>query len=56
MKRRTFLRGTAALGSVAFAGPMFPLQTAAPTDKTLTRVKRTTRFGKNGIMIPDEGS
>ncbi len=55
MKRRTFLRGTAALGSAALAGPAFSLGTTTPADREVTGVQRTTPFGKNGIMIPDEG-
>ena len=55
MKRRSFLRGTAALGSVALTGPMFSLPAPPFTDKEATGVQRSTPFGKNGVMIPDEG-
>ena len=55
MKRRSFLRGTAALGSVALARPIFSLPTATSTDREVTGVQSTTPFGKNGVMIPDEG-
>jgi beta-galactosidase len=34
---------------------MFPLQTATPPAREATGVQRTTPFGKNGVMIPDEG-
>ena len=55
MKRRTFLRGTAALGSVALAGPMFSLPVPPSKDRKAIGVQRSTPFGKNGVMIPDEG-
>ncbi|HWB83955.1 MAG TPA: hypothetical protein VG675_07425 [Bryobacteraceae bacterium] len=60
MKRRTFLRGSAALGSAAAAGAIFSLTSepsAAQTSEspTLVGVSRTTPFGANGMMIPDEG-
>jgi beta-galactosidase len=58
MKRRSFLRGTVATGSAAFASRTTRLA-AAPT--ALQRgapsigVSRTTPFGANGVMIPDAG-
>lgn len=55
MKRRTFLRSAAAVGSAALAKPLFSLSADAPVTKEATGVQRTTPFGKNGIMIPDEG-
>src|SRR5580693_7839154 len=55
MRRRSFLRGTAAIGSAALAGPMLSLSKAATTEKQVTGVQRTTPFGKNGVVIPDEG-
>jgi beta-galactosidase len=55
MKRRSFLRGTAALGSVALASPMFSLPPASIPEKESTGVQRTTPFGNLGAMIPDEG-
>jgi hypothetical protein len=55
MKRRTFLRGTAALGSAALAKPLFSFRPASAADRASTGVQRTTPFGENGVMIPDEG-
>ena len=55
MNRRTFLGSTAALGSVAFAGPLISLSTAESPAEVVTGVQHTTPFGANGIMIPDEG-
>lgn len=55
MKRRTFLRSATAVGSATLAKPLFSLSTDAPPAKEATGVQRTTPFGKNGIMIPDEG-
>jgi beta-galactosidase len=55
MKRRNFLRGTVAIGSVALARPMLSLPTAGPTVNEASGVQRTPPFAKNGIMVPDEG-
>ena len=55
MKRRTFLRGAAVVGSAALAKPLCSLSTGPLATQEATGVQRTTPFGKNGIMIPDEG-
>lgn len=55
MKRRTFLRGAAVVGSATLAKPLFSLSTGPLATQEAKGVQRTTPFGKNGIMIPDEG-
>lgn len=55
MKRRTFLRSAAVVGSAALAKPLFSLSVNASATKEATGVQQTTPFGKNGIMVPDEG-
>src|ERR1700678_119720 len=55
MKRRSFLRGTVAVGSAALVGPILSRVTASPAVKPEPAVQRTTPFGKNGVMVPDEG-
>jgi hypothetical protein len=55
MKRRTFLRTAAAVGSAALTKPLFSLSDNASAAKEVTGVQQTTPFGKNGIMVPDEG-
>jgi hypothetical protein len=55
MKRRTFLRSAAVVGSAALAKPLFSLSVNAPAIREATGVQRNTPFGKNGIMVPDEG-
>ncbi len=61
MKRRTFLRGTAAVASTAVTARMLTFGSASAeggATKAASRiigVSRTTPFGANGIMIPDDG-
>ena len=55
MRRRTFLRGTAAIGSAKFAKPLLSLAADPPPIKKAIGVQQTTPFGENGVMIPDEG-
>ena len=55
MKRRSFLRGTVALGSAVLARPALSLPALSSSDKELIGVQRTTPFGRNGVMVPDEG-
>jgi hypothetical protein len=61
MKRRSFLRGTAAAASAVMASRLSPLGSspaeaqAAKAAYQVIGVSRTTPFGANGLMIADEG-
>src|SRR5580698_11226463 len=55
MKRRDFLQGTAALGSLVLSRPVFSSPIASPMEKPKVGVQHTTPFGENGVMLPDEG-
>ena len=61
MKRRSFLRGTIAVGSAALAGRVVSLAAPVPAVAGAAGsahpigVAHTTPFGDNGVFIPDDG-